>query len=260
MKYKFYTGFLLLIMLSFNSCYVSKSNISILKNVNKDFIKLNKNDSIYYCRYEVSNEMYKEFLKEIEKIDHELFTTCYVDSTKWQKEGLGNYNQPLVRNYFSHYAYKDFPVVNVSLFGAKQYCIWLTKKVQKQNSNISFRLPTDNEFKSLMNTVEIKVESDNPIDYQTFQFNLGFKGHYSIDGSTYTTIAYEAKNQFKLDAEKYIQNKYKMYHIIGNVEEILENGKSAGGSWFSFPSQVTRVNNHDLPDPRVGFRIIMVKK
>ena len=248
----------ILILVLLNSCSVPKNLIS--DNLESQFERIDENSGIYYLKLEVTNEMYNEFLSEIKNSDIELYERYKIDSTKWLKEGLGEYNDPLMRSYSSHEYMKDFPVVNITYEGARSYCEWLTKKIQKDNRQIIFRLPTREEFMKLAETVNIEFGSDSPETYESYNFNLRFEGDFATDGSVYPTISYATKNKMEAEGEQYIQNNLGFYHVIGNVEELLENGQSIGGSWYSYPSESLQVNNHKLPDPRVGFRIIMEKK
>ena len=196
--------------------------------------------------------------------DMELYKKCYVDSSQWLRPEFGSYIEPVARNYFSHRVFDHYPVVNISHFGAERYCLWLTRKAQAKGDDVIFRLPTEDEYKRLFSTVTIEYDSDDHRDYNgAFNFNLGFKGAYGIDGGIHTVSAHYVRSSTSNDGDdikKYIQNKFKAYHIVGNVEEFLDNGQSIGGSWFSKPSETLLKKDYPAPDPRVGFRVVMVRK
>jgi len=187
-----------------------------------------------------------------------------VKSENWTKDEKFSYNEPFERNYFSHKAFDEFPVVNISFEAAKAYCEWLGER----SNDFYFRLPTVEEFNSLMNSVTIKYNSDEVKDYQEsgFHFNLKFEGNYPIDGGFYTVIANNAivKMTIGRKAEgtkkQYVQNKHGIQHIIGNVQEFLKGGKYSGGGWDSLPSEVSKIQKYKEPNPRVGFRVIMEAK
>lgn len=237
--------FCLVFTLLLCSCTIPKT--IVLQHLDEDFVKIEGVDDVFFCKYEVSNDMYRTFLEDIEKKNPDLFAKCNVDVTQWTKEELGGYREPLARNYFSQVAYKDFPVVNISLFGAKQYCIWLTNKAENNDLDIVFRLPTYDEFMSLLETVGgdyTKGSTDRKLSA------------YNVQGS-FMTLAYDAENQWGHDNTRYLQNQYGMYHIVGNVEELLQDGRSLGGHWASSPNEVTASHDYNVPDPRVGFRIVV---
>ena len=50
-----------------------------------------------------------------------------------------------------------------------------------------------------------------------------------------------------------------IYDVIGNVSEMTSDGKQKGGSWDNYPEECTvdKTQSYTLPDPRVGFRVIM---
>ncbi|MEM1217159.1 MAG: hypothetical protein AAGJ82_15800, partial [Bacteroidota bacterium] len=77
--------------------------------------------------------------------------------------------------------------------------------------------------------------------------------------SIFPALAFDFNPAKQQRTDVYQQNRYGVWHIIGNVEELLDDGSSIGGSWHSLPSEATQVNQHQLPDPRVGFRLVMVK-
>lgn len=245
--------FLALLLLA-TSCQVVKMppNIPVAP---KNFVKLKGTDSIYFYKYEVSNIEYERFLSDIKNKQPALFKRCQVDSIKWDKDGMSVFDtHPYIKKYMF---FKDYPVVNISKFAAEQYCQWLTNKYK--GSNLHFRLPHKEEFLRLAETVEIEYQSTNLEDYDKFHFNLVFGDDYGFDGQVWTAPTRAGRKYSYFDAKDFKQNSKGFYHIVGNVEELLSNGKSIGGSWYSNPNEVFDENDHNIPDPRVGFRVVMVK-
>jgi formylglycine-generating enzyme required for sulfatase activity len=64
-----------------------------------------------------------------------------------------SFNEPYVKYYYRHPAYKDYPVVGISYEQAVAFCKWRTERVKtfyyiknKKEINIEYRLPTKAEW------------------------------------------------------------------------------------------------------------------
>ena len=57
----------------------------------------------------------------------------------------------------------------------------------------------------------------------------------------------------------YRENNIDIYDIIGNVAEVTSDGKIKGGSWSNTLEEcfIDKSQDYSLPDPRVGFRLVM---
>jgi formylglycine-generating enzyme required for sulfatase activity len=57
----------------------------------------------------------------------------------------------------------------------------------------------------------------------------------------------------------YKANKLGLFDIIGNVAEYTSDDKVKGGSWGNAIEEcfVDKVQDFQIPDPRVGFRLVM---
>lgn len=71
--------------------------------------------------------------------------SVYPDTLRWISDFSYSYNEVLVKRYFSHPMYNNYPVVGVSLKQAMAFCQWKTKQV---NGNVIVRLPTNAEWES----------------------------------------------------------------------------------------------------------------
>ncbi len=232
------------------SCNSSRTIIS--KHIRKDFVKIG---DVYWSKYEVTNQEYRLFLAELKTENNNDYERSQIDSTKWYEEG--NLANPMARNYHYHPAFDDSPVVNISIYGAKKYCEWLTQKAKKAGINKTFRLPTKEEFEDLLETVTIKFDSDKSVEYGKIHMNMKFEEGRAPDGGEF---AVRTKGFYGQEGRCWIQNKYGMYHIIGNVSEYLDDNRSLGGNWNSFPSESTKVIETRGPNARTGFRVIFEDK
>lgn len=232
----------------------------ISKEKKDDFVKIGWD--VYTSKYELTNKEYREFLKYLENSNlTEKLQKCIYDSTKW-KINRYSYMEPYVELYHWHPAYDNYPIVNVTKESAELYCEWLTVKynsnVKRKYKKVLFRLPTEKEWKALSNPLPDHVlpwYGSYPYNPNgTFMANTKCKLYgrggddYSIDGS------------FILGAVgTYEPNGLGIYDAIGNVAEMTSDNVILGGSWDNYIDEcgVDKNQDFDIPDPRVGIRIVM---
>lgn len=223
-----------------------------------EFVMFEKNK--FVCRHEVTNKEYRIFLNFLRQgNEQEKFKISLYDSTQWKVKFPYAFNEPILNNYHSHPAYDNYPVVNISKAAAEQYCVWLANTCNTNSKNkINFRLPTEKEWNKFAcpmpgnNLPWYGIYDYEPTNTNEFLANIKFSeisGGYNFqyDGSFYTS-----------QVKKYKPNKLGLYDIIGNVSELTNDGKEKGGSWYDLLEECTidKEQNYELPDPRVGFRII----
>ncbi|MCB0642639.1 MAG: SUMF1/EgtB/PvdO family nonheme iron enzyme, partial [Phaeodactylibacter sp.] len=137
----------------------------------------------------------------------------YPDTMVWMDDFQYAYNEPMTRNYYSHPAFDDYPVVGVSWEMAQAYCQWLTPWVKAQlkglskNFDVAIDLPNDMEWEwmaadqgpagpSSANLVDASwfcdLEYWRPSDPaqirldKWLQPNAGVPGNFVLDGNLYT--------------------------------------------------------------------------
>lgn len=108
--------------------------------------------------------------------------------------------------------------------------------------------------------------------------NLPWYGHFAYEaneGKCYYRANVKFENQWSKESNYeygldgamttseigvYKANKIGLFDIIGNVAEITASGVIKGGSWDNTIDEcvVNKVQDFKLPDPRVGFRVVMV--
>jgi len=227
----------------------------------KDFVQFDKN--LFASRYEVTNIKYREFLQDLKSANQtEKYATCRYDSTQWTKKFPSPNSKPML--YHSHPAYDHFPVVNITTEGAQSYCEWLTNRYNKDSKRtykkVLFRLPTETEWKRLSGPLpghNLPWYGNFPYADEhgkTFLANLKVKDQvtgntdYIADGGMMTLIV-----------GHYKPNNLGIYDVIGNVCEMTADGRLKGGSWDNYLDECTidKTQTYSLPDPRVGFRVIM---
>ncbi len=139
---------LVLTVLVFATMTISAQNVKV-KDIEKSLVKIS--DNVYVSKYDVSNEMYMQFISDLKNSEKkDLYAKCYPDTLKWHTKYA--YNEPFVELYHVHPAYFSYPVVNIDKKSAEEFCKWLTEKYNSEKKrkyqNIEFRLPTEAEWKT----------------------------------------------------------------------------------------------------------------
>ena len=145
-------------------------------------------------------------------------TSIYPDTLAWVHDFSYSYNEPMTRNYFSHPAFDDYPVVGVNWDQAAAFCAWRTK-FWNDNANVEtmseeFRLPFEHEweFAARGGLENAPYPWGGPyVRNQRGCLLANFKpgrGNYPEDGGFYT-----------VRADSYHPNDYGLYNMAGNVSE-----------------------------------------
>ncbi len=255
-----------------------KKMIDALVKVNKDkyaFIPMGscqyKNEMVsvqpFYMRTtEITNLEYRIFMMDLLSSGRtQDYMIAKPDQNMWKNKFPYSYNDPMVTLYFSHPAYDEYPVVNISRKAAQLYCDWLTMETNKVLKE------TD---KPLMNDVRIPDEYEwalaasngkNSVKYANGQESLkDSKGKYEVnymcfskEECRYDSVLYlyvpkkvvskDKKFQaaFTDDGafhtaytQSYKANSYGLYCMGGNVSEMIishttNKPETKGGSWYS---------------------------
>lgn len=88
--------------------------------------------AFYMQKTEVTNLEYRTFLFDLLINGREKdFLIAKPEQFRWLEIEDGTFNEPMEQSYFSHPAYNNYPVVNVTREGVKMYCDWLTSEAHK---------------------------------------------------------------------------------------------------------------------------------
>ncbi len=178
--------------------------------------------------------------------------SIYPDTTVWAKDFAYSNNDVMVKNYFWHTAYEDYPVVGVSWKQAKAFCNWRTKykndHLGKRESGIKipeFRLPTEAEweFAARGGIENGKYPWGGPYMTDVEGFYLANfrpkRNNLAADGYTYTVEAYSFE-----------ANDYGLYNMAGNVSEWTSTAHNITASY------ITSSLSTDVDDPTNNRKII----
>lgn len=272
---------------------------SVLVNHQNNLDKQTSADSVaikefWMSKTESTNFEYLEFVSSIKKSGNtELLKQVLPDTTVWTQKN--NHNEPYVKYYFRHPAYRDYPVVGITHTQALLYCQWLTdiynsklkELFPKLNAKkVEVRLPSVDEWKlAAKGGLELSpypwggpYVRNSQGDYLANFYKIG-EGTIRYNATTekpeiseipsyeeYMGVAGRLNDNADITApvKSYWPNGYGLYNMAGNVAEMTSNpGTAKGGSW--------RTCGYDLqieaPDPFegnvnpkafVGFRPVIV--
>jgi len=148
--------------------------------------------------------------------------SIYPDTLAWIRDYTYSYNEPYTRNYFSHPAFDDYPVVGINWKQAKAFCHWRTQlwnsfKAETEPNTEAFRLPTESEWEYAARGGRDLAPYPwggyyirNAKGCLLANFKPG-RGNYPEDGGLYT-----------VKADAYFPNDYGLYNMAGNVSEWTE--------------------------------------
>lgn len=176
------------------------------------------NDSLYTDKSPVTNVMYYEFLRELERMNPEILESMSIPK-RIKIEGYSN------KTYFFYPKYQNFPVLQITKYQADLYCKWRSDRVQllwdtkfpDNNKLVFYRLPTTKEYENALNV---------------------FKGRRLFK-------AYQADNPLELKIKKHPKKEFVTY----NISEITGDDLFFGENWKG-------ITPTELPNTYTGFRCI----
>jgi len=182
----------------------------------------------------------------------EVDINVYPDTLVWAKDFSYSHNDVMVKNYFWHAAYEEYPVVGVSWTQAKAFCNWRTKKkndyLKVTGSGVQvpeFRLPTEAEW---------EFAARGGIENGKYPWG----GPYAIDKEGYYLANFKPKRNnlaadgftYTVEAKSYYANDYGLYNMSGNVSEWTSTAYNPSASY------VTSSLNIDVDDPENKRKVV----
>jgi formylglycine-generating enzyme len=157
----------------------------------------------------------------------------YPDTLVWLSDFSYAANEPMVEGYFSHPAYRNYPVVGVTWRQARAFNIWRSRynDSYKDSRHIARRLPyalpTEAEFEYAARGGRIGTDYPwggpyikNAKGCLLANFKPG-RGNYTDDGAAYT-----------VNVRSYFPNDYGLYNMAGNVAEWTASAFDESASTF----------------------------
>jgi len=182
----------------------------------------------------------------------------YPDTLVWVRDFAYSYNEPMAKQYYSHPAFGNYPVVGVNWKQANAFCEWRTQYLNsylighKRATETNFRLPTEAQWEYAARG----GRSQEPYPWGgpylrnrkgclLANFKPG-RGNYPEDGGFYT-----------VRADAYWPNDFGLYCMAGNVAEWTSSLYYEGS--YNFQSDMNpdiRWNAQDQDPPRMKRKVI----
>ena len=144
----------------------------------------------------------------------------FPDTLVWIRDYAYSYNEPMAKQYYSHPAYGNYPVVGVSWKQATAYAEWRTHYLEAYNvskkraGQSDFRLPTEAQWEYAARGGRSQTAfpwggpyTRNKKGCLLANFKPG-RGNYPEDGGLYT-----------MRADAFWPNDFGLYNMAGNVAE-----------------------------------------
>jgi formylglycine-generating enzyme required for sulfatase activity len=223
------------------------------------------NDTLFADETEISNFSWREYEWWISAkygVNSKEHIAALPDTMVW-KETL-SYNDPYVKHYYRHPAYKNYPVVGISYEQAVDFCKWrtdrvkmfLTRKKDFTNQNFEYRLPTKAEWERLAETSASFLSNNGKDKKGTYQLNCV---NPLLNGDCLATGTGDLTSPVK----SYEKNFLELYNLLGNVAEMVnEKGISKGGGWKNKLEECRAGKDSEYTKPTawLGFRCVCVVK
>lgn len=234
------------------------------------------NDTLFADETEISNfswVQYQFWVYTKYGYNSPQYKAVLPDTLVWRDSA--SYNEPYVKYYLRHPAYRDYPVVGVSYEQAVEFCKWRTERVMEFNAvskkhgtiDFEYRLPTKKEWEFISNNGNY---SDG---YSVFSRGgknakglVTFNHRWAKDSAEWVSSGGD-KSRVGMEVfapvYSYWPNSFKLYNMIGNASEmVLEKGISKGGSWKNLLEEcrVGKDIPYKKPSAMLGFRCVCVVK
>ncbi len=215
----------------------------------------------------------------------------YPDTLCWIKDFTYMYNEPFVKEYFSHIGYDNYPVVGINWHQAQAFCFWRTELFNTASATRvqSWRLPSEAEWEYAARGGLLGQKYPWGGPYTRTRkgcFVANFKpmrGNYIGDGGTYTVPVgnYEpngyglydmAGNVAEWTAETYEESAYAVTHDLSPSYQVLAKNSDnrifkrkvvRGGSWkdiaFYMQNGVRTYEYQDSARSFIGFRTVRTR-
>lgn len=191
-------------------------------------------DSLFIDKHEISNLDYLQFLWWLSVKEPTRFKEMLPDTNVWIS--LGGMDTNYVKHYLRHPAYQDFPIVGISKSQAEFYSNWRSARISEmmhvRDNKVKWNLDSSYNFPikvrcRLPNKEEWNFAAHAGLNY--FQYPLGYESMYRKDSVLVDYVYDNRKRLFRtVWVESYFPNRFKIYHMLGNVSELTSDGYIKG--------------------------------
>ncbi|WDF56234.1 type IX secretion system lipoprotein PorK/GldK [Mucilaginibacter sp. KACC 22063] len=182
----------------------------------------------------------------------------YPDTLVWLEDFAYAANEPMVQSYFSHPAFRNYPVVGVNWRQARAFTVWRTrynesyKDAHRLPHRAPYNLPDEAQFEYAARGGRIGTDYPwggpyikNAKGCLLANFKPG-RGNYTDDGGAYT-----------VNVRSYFPNDYGLYNMAGNVAEWTSSAYDESASSFVHDMQPSYVYEAKATDPEVMKRKVV---
>jgi formylglycine-generating enzyme len=129
----------------------------------------------------------------------------YPDTLCWLRDFAYAYGEPLIRRYFSHPAFKDYPVVGISYHQALAFCVWKTRQLKNSLPpdfayEITYTLPTATEWEAAASNKEVPIQENE----WAYKKPTGKKQAIEVTYGRDKPLAFDKNGQLTIDCNFFI--------------------------------------------------------
>ncbi len=177
----------------------------------------------------------------------------YPDTLVWVRDFTYSYNEPWTLKYFSHTAFKDYPVVGISWEQANAFCHWRTAHRENFLVNNKFlpihpyRLPTEAEWEYAARGGQINNKYPWGSYYTSTQKGCYLANFKPKRGNYVSDSEYSTKT---MKVGSFDPNGYGLYDMAGNVAEWTSTAYDIAGYEMTHdmnPEFQYNANDNDPP-------------
>ena len=237
------------------------------------------NDTLYADITEVENIAWREYLYYLSRFDTASLENALPDTLVW---GFDSSSLAMQQYYFRHPSFNIYPVVGISYRQALAFCAWRTEQVnfnsylkEKKISDwenhlndsypvrVYYRLPTEKEWEMLAAGGKSTTQYPYGVDsvYRKWKkkytrvFNCRYPENNPLDTLSQKFGYYTAAGK------SYWPNGFRLYNLIGNVAEMVQEEGIAKGGSFEHQLEDCKIKNKQTysgPERWLGFRCVAV--
>lgn len=158
----------------------------------------------------------------------------YPDTLVWIRDFAFSFNDPMVRVYFYHPKYDDYPVVGVNWHQANAFCDWRTRIMQhhwdaeEMPLTEYWRLPTEFEWE-----YAARGGRDNNMYPWGGPYTRNSKGCFLANFKPNRGNYMDDGGLYPVRSDSYFPNDYGLYNMAGNVAEWTSNAYAESTMLFS---------------------------
>jgi formylglycine-generating enzyme required for sulfatase activity len=234
------------------------------------------NDTLFADITEVANMHWREYLYFLQDTESPELNKAFPDTLVWD-DSLISLNG-MVRYYFRHPSFNEYPVVGVSYEQAIAFCKWRTfmanfglyvreKKIRDWRAHLEdsipihfyYRLPTKKEWEQI--AAGNKVPDNYPFGYDS-TYLKSKKKYVPVFNCVYDNSSNPGGSFYSAPIQSFFPNSTGIYNMIGNVAEMVsEMGLAKGGSFAHSldDCKIKLDQSYSRPEKWLGFRCVAVR-